>query len=152
MRQSKERSRDDMLLAMYVKKKNRKLSFQPTLQRRSELPRKMQGPTSTSIVVHRLEFCSHSLRLFLHGLDRIPPSGARAAVGCASEGWEASSGWAGESGTARGQVRAAPGSVGAGIRGLIWIVVWLGRVAASLITLMPHTIAPHSCWSDRAVV
>lgn len=47
---------------------------------------------------------------------------------------------------------AGPGRVGAGIRGLIWIVVWLGKVAASLITLMQQTFAPHSCWSDRAVV
>ena len=48
--------------------------------------------------------------------------------------------------------RAGPGRVGAGIRGLIWIVVWLGKVAASLITLMQQSIASHSCWSDRAVV
>ena len=86
--------------AMYVKKsKNSHSTLQTLVQLCSGAPNtttnEMRGPTSTSIVVHRLEFCC-ILPAFFHEFDRIPPSGGRDAVGCASEDREVSCGWAGE--------------------------------------------------------
>jgi hypothetical protein len=95
MHQSKERSKDDLLFRHVRKIKTKTLVQLCSSGAPNTTTNEMRGPTSTSIVVHRLEFCC-ILPAFFHGLDRIPPSGGRAAVGCSSEDREVSCGWAGE--------------------------------------------------------